>query len=275
MGKRTRFNTAISYAILAAIAILFAIPLAWLLISAFNPTAVRFFEMPSALNLENFRRAWADPRTAQGFANSLILSVAATAMTVALAIMAAYPLSRYALKIGSRISMAMLFLTAIPIMAVMVPVYQLFISLKLVDTLRGVALFMTTCSLPYAIWMTKNFIDAVPIEMEEAAWIDGASRSQSIVRVVLPLMLPGLSTVTIFAFVGNWGNFFVPFILLIAPTKMPAAVNLLRFFGNNDIIDYGALAAYSLVYITPCFALYFIAQNHMSKGFTMAGGAKG
>ena len=275
MGNRQSRYTIFSYALLAVIGVIFVIPLIWLVVSAFNPNAARSFTIPERFNFDNFRTAWADPRTMQGFMNSIFISITQTAIVLVCAAMAAYPLSRYGLKWANQISMVMLFLTAVPIMAIMVPVFQMFISLKLIDTQIGVILFSATCSLPYGIWMTKNFMDAVPVELEEAAWIDGASRMTSMVRVVLPLMMPGLSTVTIFTFSGAWSNFFVPFILLQASEKMPAAVNLQRFFGMNDTVQYGPLAAYSLVYILPSFILYFVAQNHMSAGFTMAGGTKG
>ena len=275
MDKRKKKYTIFSYIILTLLAIAVAVPFVWLFISAFNPTAARTFTIPEVLNFENFKTAWANPRTMQGFMNSTFIAVIQTIIVIFAAILAAYPLSRYGLKLGNTISMAMLFLSAVPITAIMVPVFQLLVSLKLIDTYTGVILFSAAAALPYAIWMMKNFMDSVPVELEEAAWIDGTSRMGSMVRVVLPLMVPGLFTVTIFTFSGAWSNFFVPFILISSTDKMPAAVNLQQFFGMNDTVQYGPLAAYSLVYIMPCFVLYFLAQNYMSKGFTMSGGTKG
>lgn len=275
MDKRKKKYTIIAYVILTLIAIVVAIPFIWLIISAFNPAAARTFTVPETLNFENFKIAWSNPRTMQGFMNSTFIAIVQTAIVIFCSVLAAYPLSRYGLKIGSNISMAMLFLSAVPITAIMVPVFQMLVSLKLIDTYMGVILFSAAASLPYAIWMMKNFMDAVPTELEEAAWVDGSSRMGSMLKVVLPLMVPGLFTVTIFTFSGAWSNFFVPFILIQTTSKMPAAVNLQQFFGMNDTVQYGPLAAYSLVYIMPCFILYFLAQNYMSKGFTMSGGTKG
>lgn len=113
------------------------------------------------------------------------------------------------------------------------------------------------------------------IDLEEAAWIDGASAVKSMIHVVLPLMLPGLFTVAMFTFVGSWGNFFVPLILLQSTEKIPAAVNIYRFFGERGQVIYGQLAAYSIVYMLPVFVLYFFSQNYMSKGFAMTGASKG
>ena len=275
MDKSKKRFTILSYVILTVLAIVVTIPFIWLVISAFNPAAARTFTIPETFNFENFKIAWSNPRTMQGFINSAFISIVQTAIVVTCSVLAAYPLSRYGLKLGNTISMAMLFLSAVPITAIMVPVFQLLVSLKLIDTYTGVILFSAAASLPYGIWMTKNFMDAVPMELEEAAWVDGTSRMGSMIKVVLPLMVPGLFTVTIFTFSGAWSNFFVPFILIQSTEKMPAAVNLQQFFGMNDTVQYGPLAAYSLVYILPCFILYFLAQNYMSKGFTMSGGTKG
>lgn len=116
--------------------------------------------------------------------------------------------------------LGMLFMTSLPITTVMVPVYKLFVMVKLYDNIAGVTLFMTAANLPYAIWMMKNFMDSVPIALEEAAWIDGASKLKALTKVVIPLMFAGVSSVGIFVFSNCWGNFQAPFLLLITSEKM-------------------------------------------------------
>lgn len=265
----------IPYIILITIALAFLVPLLWLVFAAFNPQASQAFSLPKTLSMENFRVILTDARNQRGFLNSLFISVTQTTIVLVCSLLAAYPLSRYKLKTGQKITMGMLFLTSIPITAVMVPVYQLFITMKLVDSLWGTIIFLSASSLPYGIWMMKNFLDGVSVELEEAAWIDGASSVKGVIHVVLPLMLPGLFTVAMFTFVGSWGNFFVPLILLQSTDKIPAAVNIYRFFGEHGAVIYGQLAAYSIVYMMPVFVLYFFSQNYMSKGFSMSGAAKG
>jgi multiple sugar transport system permease protein len=88
-------------------------------------------------------------------------------------------------------------------------------------------------------------------------------------------MKPGIFTVAIFTFIGSWGNFFVPYILLSSPSKLPASVTLYQFFGQYGYAAYGQLAAYSMLYMLPTFILYYFAQNYMSKGFSMSGASKG
>ena len=161
--------------------------------------------------------------------NSLLLSGDAALLTMIAATLAAYPLSRYSLRFKKPFMYSILFATGLPVVALMVPVYGLFVQLHLLDSLPGTILFLTATSLPIAIWLTKNFMDGVPLELEEAAWVDGASALRALRRVVLPLMLPGMSVVAIFTFIMAWGNFFVPFILLLSPSKQPAAVSIFQF----------------------------------------------
>lgn len=269
------FGNGLPYIALLFIGICFLLPLLWLLFAAFDPAASQSFKIPEQVSMQNFKNVVMDTRNQQSFWNSAVISVSQTCIVLVCSILAAYPLSRYDLKHGQKITMTMLFLTSIPVTAVMVPVYQLFISMKLVNTTIGTIVFLSASALPYGIWMMKNFLDTVPIELEEAAWTDGASALVSIVKVIIPLMLPGIFTVAMFTFIGSWGNFFVPFILLQSTEKLPAAVNIYRFFGERGAVIYGELAAYSVLYMMPVFILYGLSQKYMSQGFSMGGAAKG
>ncbi|HEX3026992.1 MAG TPA: carbohydrate ABC transporter permease, partial [Clostridia bacterium] len=152
---------------------------------------------------------------------------------------------------------------------------KLFVSFNLQDNLLFVALFIATTNLPYGIWMSKNFMDSIPVPLEEAAKVDGADSTQIMRLIIMPLMKPGIFTVLIYVFSDVWGTFFVPFILLQTPSKFPAAVRIYQFFQQSEFIEYGNLAAYSMVYMIPCVILYAFAQKYMSQGFAMSGAEKG
>jgi multiple sugar transport system permease protein len=134
---------------------------------------------------------------------------------------------------------------------------------------------MAASSLPMAIWMMKNFVDSVPVSLEEAAWTDGASSMRTLWSVVVPLMRPGIAVVFIFVFVQAWGNFFVPFVLLLSPQNQPAAVSIFTFFGQYGTVAYGQLAAYSLVYAMPVLALYVVVSRALGGSSALAGAVKG
>ncbi len=272
---RWMLGKVVPYVIMTIIAIVFLLPLLWVVIASFDPAANNVIKMPDTLTLQNYVDVLSNEVNLRSFGNGLILALGQTIVVVTLAGLAAYPLSRYEMKNKNMFMLTMLFMTSLPITAIMVPVYQMFLNFNLYDNLFGIMLFMASASSPYAIWMMKNFMDSVAIELEEAAWVDGATTFQSITRIVIPLMLPGVCTVGIFTFSGSWGNFFVPYILLNSAEKYPASVQLYQYFGLHGMVQYGELAAYSVLYTIPAVCLYIISQRFMSKGFTMAGGAKG
>ncbi|KOV60742.1 carbohydrate ABC transporter permease [Streptomyces sp. MMG1121] len=272
--NRTSRRLAADVALLA-VAVAFALPLAWVVLSAVDPHADLRVRVPDGLTTANFRAVLTPDITYTPLLNSLVLCGCATALTVACAALAAYPLSRFRSRLNRPFLLAILFATSLPITAIMVPVYALFVRVNLIDTLQGTILFFAASQLPFAIWLMKNFMDGVPKELEEAAWTDGASSLQSLLRVVLPLMGPGLAVVTVFSFVMMWGNFFVPFMLLLTPDQMPASVSINDFFGNRGMVAYGQLAAFSVIYSTPVILLYVLVARRLGGGFALGGAVKG
>ncbi|MEU8929746.1 carbohydrate ABC transporter permease [Streptomyces sp. NPDC048409] len=260
---------------LLVVAAAFVLPLAWVLLSAVDPHADLRVRIPDGFTFANFDAILTPDITYTPLLNSLILCGGATVLTVACAALAAYPLSRYRSRFNRPFLLSILFATSLPITAIMVPVYALFVRVDLIDTMQGTILFFAASQLPFAIWLMKNFMDGVPKELEEAAWTDGAGPAQSLVRIVLPLMGPGLAVVTVFAFVMMWGNFFVPFMLLLSPDQMPASVSINDFFGNRGMVAYGQLAAFSVIYSTPVILLYVLVARRLGGGFALGGAVKG
>ncbi|MEC0371436.1 carbohydrate ABC transporter permease [Paenibacillus chibensis] len=263
------------YVILSVIGICFLLPLLWVLVASVDPNAMQSLKMPKHVTAGNYIDVLSSHENQRAFVIGLLMSLGQAVIVVILALLAAYPLSRYQLKYKKPFMLTILFMTSLPITAVMVPVYQLFLTLKLYDNNVGVVLFYVASSMPYGIWMLKNFMDSVPGDLEEAAWVDGASVFAGIRKIIAPLMVPGICTVAIFTFSGSWGNFFVPYILLQTPEKFPASLKLYQFFGQYGMVDYGKLAAFSIMYAMPSIVLYILSQRFMSKGFSMQGGTKG
>ncbi len=261
--------------ILIVIGLCFLIPLVWMVLASIDPKASYQTQVPQSFTLSNFS-AVLTPELAFGpLWNSLLLSLGTAVITVVVAVLAAYPLSRYQARYNKPFMYTVLFGTTLPITAIMVPVYSLFVQFNLLDSLWGVILFMSAAALPIAIWMAKNFMDSVPISLEEAAWVDGASAMKALRVIVVPLMRPGIAVVFIFVFIQAWGNFFVPFILLLSPSKQPAAVSIYAFFGQYGAIAYGQLAAFSILYSVPVIVLYVIISRGVGGSFALAGAVKG
>ncbi|MFE5923489.1 carbohydrate ABC transporter permease [Streptomyces sp. NPDC002285] len=260
---------------LLVVAAAFVLPLAWVLLSSLDTNADLQVKVPDGVTLDNFDAVLTPDITFTPLLNSLLLCGGGTALTVACAALAAYPLSRFRSRFNRPFLLTILFATSLPITAIMVPVYALFVQVNLIDTMEGTIFFFAASQLPFAIWLMKNFMDGVPKELEEAAWTDGASSLQSLLRVVLPLMGPGVAVVTVFSFVMMWGNFFVPFMLLLTPDQMPAAVSINEFFGNRGTVVYGQLAAFSIIYSTPVILLYVLVARRLGGGFALSGAVKG
>ena len=262
-------------AVLVVIGACFLLPLCWLIFASVDNKATYQTKFPEEFSLDNFAAVLTPELTFLPLWNSLIISVGTALITIVAALLAAYPLSRYQARFNKPFMYGVLFATGLPITAIMVPVYSLFVQFNLLDSIPGTILFMAASSLPIAIFMTKNFMDSVPISLEEAAWIDGASAMRALRLIVVPLMRPGIAVVGIFVFFQAWGNFFVPFILLLSPSKQPAAISIYSFFGQYGAIAYGQLAAFSLVYAVPAIVLYVLVSRGIGGSFALAGAVKG
>jgi multiple sugar transport system permease protein len=262
-------------AALLFVALCYLVPLLWLVLAAFDPSAGPWLSWPARWSMDNFRAILNEDTTYRPMLNGLVLCGGSTVLTMVCAVLAAYPLSRYRSRLKRPFLLTVLFMTGLPITAIMVPVYGMFVQVNLIDTYFGTILFMATTALPIAIWLAKNFMDSVPAELEEAAWTDGASRAQGLRRVVLPLMWPGLAVVALYTFIGLWGNFFVPFVLLLSNDNLPASVGIYTFFSQYAQVVYGQLAAYSLLYSLPAVLLYLALSRRLGGAFTFGGGVKG
>lgn len=274
-SPRHRSLRLVSNLVLALIGACFLLPLAWVVLSSFDGSATLSAKAPSPFTFENFAKVLTPENAWIPLANSLILSGGCAIVTVAVAVLAAYPLSRYSVRSNRAFLYGILFGTGLPITAMMVPVYALFVNLDQLNSYPAIILFLAATSLPMAIWMAKNFMDSVPISIEEAAWTDGSSMLSTLGRIVVPLMRPGIGVVFIFVFIQAWGNFFVPFILITDQTAMPAAVSIYTFFGAYGAVAYGQLAAFSLLYSIPVLALYVLVQRLSGASFALAGAVKG
>lgn len=261
------------YIFLVVIGLFFLIPLLWPILASINPEATLAVKWPTHPGLSNFTTIIMNGLVGQPFANSAIMAISTMLLVLLFASLAAYPLSRYQFRYKSVIMYGILFISALPLLAMVTPLYAMYVSLNLVDTLIGCVLFFVASALPFSIWLMKNFLDSVPIELEEAAWIDGASTFSALWRIVLPISASGMSVVAVWSFLGAWTNFFIPLILLQSPDLLPASVHIYTFFGSYGQVNYGQLAAYAMLYALPAVALYTLVSRFFVKG--ISGGLKG
>lgn len=246
----------------------FALPLFLLVIDAFNADATVSFALPSSLTVSNFTSQLGQGSFWTAALIGFILSAGSGAIALVLAALAAYPLSRFRFKGRVGYLLAVLFVTGVPVTALIVPLFEFFKSFGWLNQIVPVMLLMAAFAAPISIWLLKTFLDNIDPALEESTWVDGASRFEGYVRVVLPLMSTGMLVAFLLDFIGGWANFYVPFILLSSDSKLPIAVTIYQFFGSYGQVEYGRLAAFSILYSIPPALLYVFTGGRLGGSFT-------
>jgi multiple sugar transport system permease protein len=253
----------------------FALPLFVLVCSAFNSSATVSFSVPTHPTASNFSSVVASG-TGFGTAvlNGFILAGGSALVALVLGAIAAYPLSRFKFRGRIGFLLGVLFVTGVPVTALIVPLFEFFRGFNWLDSTLWVTLLMAAFATPISIWLMKTFVDNVDPALEEAAWMDGANRFEGYVRVVLPIMSTGLLVVFLLNFITGWANFYIPFILLSSTQKLPIAVTIYQFFGSYGQVEYGRLAAFSILYCIPPAVLYVFTGGRLG-GSLSSGAFKG
>ncbi|HSU04325.1 MAG TPA: carbohydrate ABC transporter permease, partial [Acetobacteraceae bacterium] len=243
-------------AVLALVGVAFALPLLWMIFASLDKNAGWRIRLPN-LTLENFGSIV----TAQGlqpFVNSFYLAAVTTVVATALALLAAYPLSRRYVPGKRSVTLLILFASGLPVTMMLVPIYQMYATLHWLDSRFTTSLFLAATALPFAIWLLMNYISAVPLELEEAAGIEGAGTLRTLFSVVMPLILPGLCVTAVYNFITAWGAFIVPLVLDSTPEDQPGTVAIYQFLGAHGMIQFGQLSAFSLLFSLPVVVLYLL-----------------
>jgi arabinogalactan oligomer/maltooligosaccharide transport system permease protein len=282
MKRASKLQMALVHAGLSLLCAATLYPVLWVVKMALSPTdslALTANPFPEQVTFAHFQDVlfatdaagrWLFGR--QLFA-SFVVSGATTLVGLVLAVSAAYALSRFRFP-GKEAGMQALLVTQMfPATLMMVPLYGILQTLRLLDSLGGLVLVYATSSLPFCIWMLKGYFDTLPRELEEAAIMDGASPGQVFLKVVLPLARPALAVTALFSFMTAWNEFILAATLLNDPTLFTLPVALQRYVGEYKV-EWGKFAAGALVVSAPVMALFFALQKHLVGGLT-AGGVKG
>lgn len=256
-----------------AVLLFFFGPLSWLLLASFDPDPGFSWAIPETFTLENYAELFAEPELFTWLRNSAILAVGTMITTVILATLAAYPLSRVPFPGKTAFMYILLLARVMPITSVILPIFSIAVVLGFVNRFEGAILVFTAMQLPLSIWIMKGFVDSIPIELEESAWLDGCNRLQGLYRIVFPLMFPGVAVTGLFAFLAAWSDFLIPLVLLRSPDTFPISMGLYRAFNNLGNVNFGFLTSLAVIYSVPSILLYVFARQYLVKGMT-AGGVK-
>ncbi|GAT74414.1 ABC transporter permease protein y4oR [Microbacterium sp. HM58-2] len=264
------------WVLLAVTLVLYGFPFLYLLLTSFKTPLDAISVPPSVLpgqwSLENYVIALTREGVPAALINSVITAVTSTAISLVLAVPAAYAITRFRTPSGQVFILAALVARMVPTIAVGVPLVEVMRTLGLTDTSFGLAVAHTTISLPLSIWLMSSFFEAVPEELEEAAKVDGCSRIQALVRVVLPVVTGGLAVTAIFAFLASWNEFL--FALLLSAVRAQTAPIVIANFQSQFGLEWGAMTALAAIYSLPVVLLTMFLQRHIVAGLTL-GAVKG
>ena len=272
--RRYNVRLAVRYAMAFALVLVFVFPIYWLFIMSFKtPDEIFSFPpvwYPKSIQFNNYRVLFKDGDAAT-VGNSLILAAVSTFFAMILGTIAAYSLVRFKTG-GENLAVWIISQRMMPPVAIVFPVFLLYVYFGWVDTFHGLILLYTAFSLPYVIWMMRGYIEDIPLELEESALVDGCTRWQVLWKVVMPMARSGLFATAVFTFVFAWNDFL--FALVLTRTEVTTyTVQVTHYFGGQSNF-WAKIAAMSVLGTIPVFFAVATMQRYLVRGISM-GAVKG
>lgn len=254
--------------LMVVIALGFAFPFVWMVLVSLR-RRVDVLQPQKAfapLTLDSYRAVLNDGAVASYFVNSLLVAVVNTVICLALGTLAAYGFARYDWKKREDRAFWILSQRFLPAMAVVIPYFLMATMAHLVDTRILLIIAYTTFNIPFTIWMMRGFIEDIPIELEEAAFVDGATRAQALRQIVLPLIVPGMAATAIFCLIAAWNEFaFANFLTVVNAKTLPTSVMM---YLSVSGVKWGEMAATGVIATLPVLVFATAVQKYMIRGLT-------
>jgi raffinose/stachyose/melibiose transport system permease protein len=245
-------------------------PLVLVVIGSLRPNAEILRDpvgLPTSVNLANYSRAWETASMSTYFVNSLFVTIASVALCVVVSVMASFALSRWSFR--GRAFLAAFFLAGlmVPAKLGLVPIFYLFQTFGLIDSRIGLILLYAAGGIPFSVFVIMAFMRTLPVELEEAARIDGANEGRVFRSIIVPLVRPAIAVVAVFQFAPTWNDFFYPLVLLRSDENYTVPVGLTRFFGEFST-DRGTLFAGLVIALLPLAIVFIAATKQIVAGLT-------
>jgi multiple sugar transport system permease protein len=274
-GEIVSAGAPVRYLVAAVAVFIAALMLAPIVLSFFasiktsaDASAVPPSYLPQALSFENYVKIFQYQAGLWTYvSNSLTVAAFAIVFVIVLAVPAGYGLARFKFRGKEVLFLVLLLPLMIPYQALLIPLYMMFAKVGLANTQVGLAIIHTMLQIPFSVYLMRNSFEGVPKELEEAAVIDGCSSFQVFSRVSLPLVLPGIITIALFAFITSWNEFLAALIVMNKETAFTVPIMLVSVrTGHLGAVDWGALQAGIIVSIVPCIAIYVFLQKYYVSG---------
>ncbi len=253
-------------------------PYGWLILNSVRPekdfVTAGVSYAPSNITLDNFSELFRRHNFAQYFVNSIVVAATTTLLSLFVAVSAAFAFARFRFRGRTLLRMLVLLVYMFPSVLLLIPLFVIMRDLQLLNTYPSLILAHSTTAMPFGIWLLAAYFDAIPRDLEEAAMVDGANVIQSLVRIALPLTMPGIVATGIFMFIVSWNEFLyaVTFMTKTAVQTLPVAV--WTIVGGESRIMWGVICASGVVTSLPVAIVFMIFQRHLIAGLT-AGAVKG
>lgn len=280
MSHRTtqRLYDILAYIVVIIIGIFSAFPIVWAFLTSLKKnedvvtTTLQY--LPANPTFENYSELWSRTSFITLFGNSAIITIMTVTICLVIGATTAYALSRYRFPGRDGMMLVFLLIRMFPMVLMLVPLFIILKNLGLLNSRMGLALVYTTFLLPISIWMIKGFLDAIPIDLEEAARIDGASRAGVIIRIVLPLAAPGIAATAVLISIASWNEFMFALMFTSNEQSQTWPVGLHLLVGGEFNLPWGLLSAGGIISIIPIVIFFVLAQNAIVRGLTQ-GAVKG
>jgi ABC-type glycerol-3-phosphate transport system permease component len=230
--------------------------------------------LPTEMTLENYREVVGRGPLPRFFLNSVIVATCTMLLSTSIAVFAGYSLARLQYPGKALIDKTILFVYIIPPVLLVVPLYVLFVNLNLANNYLGLVLAHTLFAVPFGSWLLRGFFRAVPIELEDAARVDGAGRITALLRILLPVSAPGVTAVALFAFVGSWDEFLFASVFINSADMNTLPIGIYSLVSSYGETQWGNLLAASTIATLPMFVIFLVLQRWLVQGLT-AGAVKG
>ncbi len=264
------------FLVVLVIASIVIFPYYWMIVSSVESESIYRWPpeiLPNSVSLDAYTEVFETRPIGVWFRNSAIVSLTTALFSVVISVHAGYALSRFRNRINILFGLILLFTQMLPAALLVVPFYVIYRQLGLFNTLHGIAIADTIFVLPLSVWLMRSFFDSIPSDLEEQAQVDGATRLGAFYRVALPLALPGVVVVVVFAFMAGWDEYFFARTLISSQNNWVLSVGLTSFMGQYAT-DWNGIMAAAVVFALPAAFFFLFVQRHLIQGLT-GGAVKG
>lgn len=286
--KRARAGRGMTYALVGAIALAISVPVAWVLVASLKGKSEFYgnpWSLPEGLKLQNYADAFVDAGIGRYFLTSLLVTLLGLVLVLLVSVPAAYVIARYEFRGKGLVETALLAGLFVNVNYIVVPIFLMLVDWDraIVDLMPGgffidnpgvLSLVYAATSIPFSIYLLTAYFRSIPVDYEEAASLDGASRFAVMTRIMLPMARPAVTTVILFNFLAYWNDFIISLTLLPGDNKTVQVGLLNLFTAQKAAADYGRLYAGMVIVIVPVLLVYALIQRRLIEGMA-AGGVKG